>query len=297
MEGALIKRMLGSTGRTPLPPSVAYQQYIKGVPAVDYTMDTLIHRPRNPRTWKTYGFSPVEQVILTVNTAIRRALYQFQYYSEGSLPDTVFGTPKEWNADQIRQFGDWFNGLLSGNTAERRKVQFVPGGFEPFDLKEKALTDTYDEWLARIVCFALSIPPTPFIKQMNRATSEQTQETALEQGLIPRLIWGKGVIDYIIMKYFKRPDLHCVWESVKDIDPLVQSEIYKTYLQEYVLYPDEVRLKLGYDGPAPEKPLPPMLGQPTNEDGTPVEPTNGKNGGKKPAETVEKIERVKKKYY
>ena len=37
---------------------------------------------------------------------------------------------------------------------------------------EAPYKDEFDEWLARIVCYAFSLPPTAFIRQVNRATAE-----------------------------------------------------------------------------------------------------------------------------
>lgn len=58
IDGATIKRLLDISGRTPIPPDPAYQQILKGLPAVDYTADELIYMPRNPRTSRVYGLSP-----------------------------------------------------------------------------------------------------------------------------------------------------------------------------------------------------------------------------------------------
>lgn len=86
IDGTTIKRVIDETGRTPMPPEVAYQQILKGMPAVDYNRDELIYKPRNVRTNKLYGFSPVEQIIMTVNIALRRQIHQLQYYTEGNTP-------------------------------------------------------------------------------------------------------------------------------------------------------------------------------------------------------------------
>jgi hypothetical protein len=55
-------------------------------------------------------------------------------------------------------------------------------------LREPVLKDDFDEWLAWVVCFAFSLPPTAFVKQTNRATAETQQETATTEGLVPPLI-------------------------------------------------------------------------------------------------------------
>ncbi|HLY57001.1 MAG TPA: hypothetical protein VKS60_15660 [Stellaceae bacterium] len=70
LDGGTIKRVLDDWGRTPQPPLPAYQQILKGLPAVNYTADALLYLPRNPRTWRVYGLSPVEQCLFTINIAL-----------------------------------------------------------------------------------------------------------------------------------------------------------------------------------------------------------------------------------
>ena len=48
------------------------------------------------------------------------------------------------------------------------------------------LKDMYDEWLARVICYAFSAPASPFVSQVNRATSETMRLQATQEGLIPR---------------------------------------------------------------------------------------------------------------
>ena len=96
VDGSTIKRLLDDTGRTPLPPEPAYQQILHGVPANNYMRQELIYRPRNLRTNKVYGYSPVEQVITSVNIAMRRQLHQLDYYQSGSVPDALIGVPDTW---------------------------------------------------------------------------------------------------------------------------------------------------------------------------------------------------------
>ena len=41
---------------------------------------------------------------MTVNIALRRQLWQLDYFSEGSIPDALIGVPTSWTPDQIKQF-------------------------------------------------------------------------------------------------------------------------------------------------------------------------------------------------
>jgi hypothetical protein len=130
--------------------------------------------------------------------------------------------------------------------AARRGTMFVPGR-APVDTKENALKDEYDEWLARVVCYAFSISPQAFVKQMNRATADTAKDIAAEEGLAPIMQWVKCLVDYIIAKYFNAPDLELGWDDERDHDPLQQAQINKIYVDAKVLHPDEVRADLGRD--------------------------------------------------
>jgi hypothetical protein len=96
IDGATIKRVVDNWGDRPLPPFAAYQQILKGMAAVNYTSEELIYRPRNPRTNKLYGFGPVEQIITIINIGLRRETWQLEFFTSGSIPDALIGTPNEW---------------------------------------------------------------------------------------------------------------------------------------------------------------------------------------------------------
>ncbi|WP_213308195.1 phage portal protein [Paraburkholderia sacchari] len=245
MDGATIKRFILPNGRTPLPPDPAYQQILKGIQAVDYTRDELIYRPRNPRTNKIYGYSPVEQVLMTVNISIRRALNQLSYYTEGNVPDLLFGVPDNWQPDQIKQFQTWWDSLTVGRT--KKHGRFIPGGVAPHDTKPLALKDEYDEWLARVICFAFSTAPTPFIRQMNRATADNAKEEAKQEGLLPRMNWIRNLVNYIVWKYFGWTDIEFEWDQAEELDPLVATQIDDYNVRNGTKSVDEIRQGRGDD--------------------------------------------------
>lgn len=257
VDGSTIKRVLDGQGRTPAPPEAAYQQILKGLPAVNYSTDELIYRPRNPRTHKVYGYSPVEQVIMTVNIALRRQTSMLDYYREGSVPDAMVGVPSDWQPEQIQQWQEWWDAMLAGSTAERRKTRFVPGELAKsfVQTKQPPLKDLFDEWLARVVCFAFSIEPTPFVSQVNRATSETSREQSISDGQVPLRLWVKNMIDDVLARHMGLEDLEFVWDDTPPIDPKVKMEISTGYINAKVLTVDEVRAELGYD-PMPEEEKP-----------------------------------------
>jgi hypothetical protein len=243
MDGATIKRLIDGTGRTPIAPQPAYQQILKGLQAVNYTRDELIYRPRNLRTHKIYGYSPVEQILVTVNTAIRRSMNQLSYYTEGNVPDLLFGVPDTWNPDQIKQFQMWWDSLTTG---QGKKVgRFIPGGITPHDTKPHPLFDEFDEWLARIICFAFSTAPTPFIKSNNRATAQSAADQAQAEGLLPRMNWIRNLINLMVWKYFGYTDLEFDWDQEEALEPLEAAQIEDIKIKNGSLSVDEVRQKEG----------------------------------------------------
>ena len=126
IDGATIFPLIGQDGRAPDAPDPAYQQILHGVPAADFTRDELLYLPRNTRAHRLYGMSPVEQIALTINIALRRDAATLEYYNSGSMPDAFATLPKEWTMDQVRQFQDYFESILSGNLARRRMLKFMP---------------------------------------------------------------------------------------------------------------------------------------------------------------------------
>ena len=245
IDGATIKRVLGDDGRTPAPPDPAYQQVLKGVPAVDYTADELIYAPRNPRAHRVYGLSPVEQIVLTVNVALRRQLSQLAYYTEGNTPDALVSVPPAWSAEQIRQYQEWWDSVMEGNPGTRRQTRFVPGALHYMPTRDVLLKDDFDEWLARVVCFAFSIPPTALVRQINRATAETAENTALAEGLQPLMGWLKGLIDRVISDVIGWDDLEFAWADQGSVDPQIQAEIDVAYVAAGIKTRDEVRAQLG----------------------------------------------------
>ena len=209
LDGATIKRVIDDWGRTPLPYRdadgtmvypPAYQQVLKGMPAVNYSARDIIYRPRNVRAHKVYGYSPVQQVLMTVNIALRRQLWQLDYYTEGSIPDALIGVPTNWTPEQIKQFQDYWDTEFAGDLAKRRRAKFVPGdtAAKVVQTKEPQHKDDFDEWLARIICFAFSVPPQWAVKLMNRATADNQSAQSEEEGLEPTKEWVKDLVDEII---------------------------------------------------------------------------------------------------
>lgn len=245
VDGSTIKVLIDDTGRIPLAPLPAYQQVIKGVVWNNLTQDDLIYAPRNPRPGHLYGYGAVEQIIVTITTLIRRQAQQLSWFTEGNVPAGILSLPDGWTPEQLSEFQTWLDGILAGNTANRSKLIGVPNGTKYQAFKDSIIKDEFDEWLARIVCYAFSIPPTPFIKQMNRGTAQEDQDRAIEEGLSPILVWAKRMFDGVICDDLGFNDLEFAWITERDLDQEKQARINDILLKNGTKTINEVRDDMG----------------------------------------------------
>lgn len=245
VDGGTIKRVIDGHGWTPPPPNPAFQQILKGVVSSEYTTDEMIYKPRNRRTNKIYGYSNVEQTIVTAKQWLARQASNIEYYDTGNLPEGFLQGGKDWTPEQIVQFQTILDAMLSGNLAERRKARVVPEGSIYTAVKEPALKSDYDEWLARIACFCFGYPPSAFIKQMNRSTSETDKQSSEEEGTEPIKQWVKELIDGILQQRLGYTDLEFGFQDKEAQDPLARAQIDQIYLAAGVLEINEVRADLG----------------------------------------------------
>ena len=153
--------------------------------------------------------------------------------------------PKEWTADQIRSFQDYFDALMSGNLARRRQTKFMPADFKLIEARQPPLKDQYDEWLARIICYAFSVPVSPFVSQVNRATSETLRQQATQEGLVPLKAWVKNALDHVIQECMNEPGLEFVWVGDDAIDPLEQAQTLQILVGAGIKTREEARADLG----------------------------------------------------
>ncbi|WP_315792252.1 MULTISPECIES: phage portal protein [unclassified Bradyrhizobium] len=247
VDGATIKPLITANGRRPPRGLPAYQQIIKGTIWNDLSVDDIIYAPRNMRSNHLYGFGPVEQIVVTINTILRRQAQQLAWFTEGNRPDGILSGPEGWTPDQIKEFQTWFDSRLAGIAAERAKLQWTPNGTKYQAFKDSPIKDEFDEWLARVVSFCFSLPPTPWIRQMNRATSQEDQDRALEEGLLPLLGWWKRIADGVIQDDFGYRDLEWAWDTIHDLDPLKQAQIEDIEIKNGKISINEAREASGRD--------------------------------------------------
>lgn len=246
LDGSTIFPLITDQGYRPEPPDPAFQQVLKGVPKSNYTTDELLYPVRNARIYTPYGYSPVEQCIMSMKQDIARSESQLAYFTVGSVPDAYMVMGEQIPSDKVTAYGEYLNGILSGNIQGKRTMPVAPFGTKIEKLKEQVLKDDFDEWIARKICFALSIPPTPFIRQMNRSTAESGKESALEEGQGPVMDWTAELIGSI-MQFEGDDDLEFSFLDDKELDQAVQSTILVAQVGAGLMTRNEARDVLGLD--------------------------------------------------
>jgi hypothetical protein len=255
LDGATVKPVLDNFGRTPMPYKkgrgmvypVAYQQILKGFPAVDYSTRDLIYKPRNVRATTPYGFSPTESILSTINIALRRQSFTTAYFTAGNIPEALIGVPENWTPQQISDFQKYWDSVLEGDDAARRHAKFVPGGVAKtyITTKEPDLKAEFDDWLARIVCFAFSVSPQALVKMMNRASGEVQKAQAEEEGLVPIMQWAKELVDLVIHDELESPDVEFVYVGEDSVDESAKAVILDGQVKIGIKSINEARVEVG----------------------------------------------------
>lgn len=276
ISGATITPLLDQYGFRPAPPSPAYQQIILGIPTANVTAPKpigkptdftapkgkdwkpgdateLFYHPRNPRCDSRWGFSPVEQIIVTLSIAANRQQFLRDFYTSGNVPEGLLPIPESWSQKQIKDFQTWFDSMLAGNLRMRRRLIMVPDTKrEPVMTKSEALTDATDDYLAKLVAFAFGESPAALAKQVgHQSTQKETNDTAQSVGLEPDLSHIAGSINDIF-EHFGCDDVEFTYEDPDELDPEKAAKVSDTRLKNGSLTINEDRESRGED-PRPEK--------------------------------------------
>jgi len=265
VNGETIKPLIDAYGRMPLSPNAAYQQIIYGVPygsdnqCLGFTVDDIIYRPRYPRTWSPYGFAPTEQILMKINIALRRDNHLLDFYAKGSTPDGgLYSFDKEdMTPDQIEQFSELYNDIMSGESSDRWKLKFLPKG-KYIDTKAFTYDVKLDEWLARLVAVSYGVNPQAFVMMMNRSTGQLQDQQQTDIGLGPLEGYLADGFTDIIQNELGYKHLKFKYIDEKQEDAAISVTKNVEYSKAGIITIDEVRSKIG---------MPPLTNMP---DGVPA---------------------------
>lgn len=182
IDGATVKLLLDHRGARPLPPFPAYQQIVWGFPRGEFQAttvtdddgntvspgmflsDQLIYFRENYRSWTPYGFSPVEQALISARLYLRRQGWMLEEYDGGVLPTMVVESPETLSLTpkERRAYEDSINDELNGQTQARHRAKFMfPGTTAKFlpDAAERYKPE-YDLFLIKLLASHFGVPAT-----------------------------------------------------------------------------------------------------------------------------------------
>lgn len=251
IDGATIKPLVDERGRPPVPPAPAYQQIIDGLPETEFTLPIgeagrgeLWYLPRNRRPDTPYGRSPTEQVLMTVNLALRSHTHDLSYFTHGTIPEMLKDAPAEWGPEQLRIYQQNFDDYLSGNSQRRSGVIFTPAGTS-HNPKDRKWEYEFYEWLARVIAWSFGVSPLPIAKVLNRATAEQHESSALEAGPRPLADFIATVLNRFIHRVLEEDRIEFRWGSDETEDPSVVYQRNIAYVGAGIRSIDDVRVEIG----------------------------------------------------
>jgi SPP1 gp7 family putative phage head morphogenesis protein len=253
IDGATITPLIDSSGRRPVAPDEAYQQILKGLPAVHYSTDEIIYYPENYRVDRIYGYSRVEMLVDEVETMIARLKSQKGFFERGNIGKGFFEAPPTYNPDQTKALETHWNALMSSDggrrLADQNQVPWVPSGTKFNETKIDIFEPAFDEWLIRLICFLFDVAPTPFLKQAGLGHgSATTDKEASEEGGIAQLKQLiRRLMNRILAVHFQRPDLEFAWQEDNEPDPKTAADIANTRLRNGSLTINRYLDRMGED--------------------------------------------------
>lgn len=223
IDGSTIKVLLTVDGRTPIPPEPAYNQWLHGRVAAQFTIEELLYKPRNRRNHTPYGYSNVEQILAHINEAIRFQMWTTAYFSDGSIPEGFFTAPEGWNTQQITEFNDYINSALKGDPKALREFHLVPYGSTYLNVKPFTFDDKFARYLAEKTCILMDVQPTevgwsPQSGLGGSGWSEGQEAVTKRKSTGPLARWLAGVFTEIIHNVFGARDLQFAFTSIQDED-------------------------------------------------------------------------------
>ena len=253
---------IDDNGFRPKPPDPAYAQLWQNIPRVNLTTDQLIYRPRNI-VWRgtissyLYGMSPTEQNAEEIKIGQQRLNFVLAYYTQGSIPGLLHIVPPGVDSDKIKETMQWMNSELAGNLEARRGYRMLQGFNQegkPDQIlfpKEPLLSDPFDEMHIRKICFGYGTSPQRLMRMINRASAQQNQEAAEEEGIKPWAKWLKGLVDFIIQRKFGLVGYEIIFDLAHESDAVKQATADALYVDKGIRTRNQIRIALG-DDPAPE---------------------------------------------
>ena len=91
----------------------------------------------------------------------------------------------------------------------------MPADFKLIETRQPPLKDQYDEWLARIICYAFSVPVSPFVSQVNRLTDVTFRQWTMQEETpqTPRILSLRTKHEHFLDRLLRSWHSQLLWEK------------------------------------------------------------------------------------
>lgn len=218
IDATTIKPLLDTSGRTPLPPLDAYQQFLFGMPVFGFTSEELIYAIKSQSYDSAYGFSAVEQFLSLINLNLRYWSSMNAVYTDGTLPEGIVTAPEGWTPQQISGFANNWNTTLAGDPRALRKLHMAPHGLGWIAFKEHVFDKELARFLLDILALAMDLTPSElgFEPDGNKglggkgfAEGQERVQDRRSVGPTVKFLCG-NILNPVLWNEFNLPDLEFV---------------------------------------------------------------------------------------
>lgn len=258
IDAATIRLVVDESGDLLQPPASAFEQWIRGRKVASMTTEEMTYLMLNPRTSSGYGLSPLESLLLVVQSALKSEMANLAILAEGNVPEGFISLPKEWTPQQIQGFQEWFDGLMSGNFAFTRRIKFLPGGEGVQYIPTKKPSDMefaeFEKWLTIKTCALFGVSPQSIgiTFDINKATASEQTVLIKNESIQPLANAIQEYFDEVIQDKLGYPNLRFSFGGFDTSDMEAQANINQIFLNAGIRTINEARKDLDMDPIGPE---------------------------------------------
>lgn len=251
VDVATIKVRINENGRIPNAPETAYEQWILGRKVAELSKDDLLFAVKNARPNTIFGLSPLESLIIQVQSALAGSLYNWKFFTDSNQAEGFIEVPTDWTKDQIQEFQAYFDAMIAGDPRYQRRIKMMPGGMKYTATKkpDDMAFERFELWLLQQTCAVFGVTPQSlgFTAQVNRATAEVQSDITQERV-------GRGLQQFIeeiftnLIKYdMGYSDYKFRFVNVDPVDILAEAQVDDLRIKSGVISVDEVRRRNGME--------------------------------------------------
>lgn len=278
IDGTTIKPLRDWRGGRPQAPYPAFQQILYGLPRGEmqvsfelledgqtklaknvYMADQLYYIRRCNRIKSLYGFSAVEQALISARLYLKRQGWMLSEYDDGTIPMAWIEAAAqsgelEMDVRQRRIWEDAMNDEMSGNTAERHRLKMLPPGFKAVETNsvDERYKPDYDLFLIKLLAMHFDIPASELgfseAKGLGSAGFHEGQADSYERSAtLPDTRWFSEQVSRIAHEQLGiRPEVVHKFTGIDEEDEAAQDAVWENRIRtgRATINEDRARLNL-----------------------------------------------------